>query len=578
MPYQAPVSSILFCLQHMVGLEELIATGQYPELADGTADAVLEEAARMLEHHVVPAHRVADTEGARFENGVVRTPAEFHTAFTALRDGGWVGIGAPTDAGGMGLPQSVVTPFNEMLGSACLALSLGPLLTQGVILALKLHGTAEQQALYLPKLSSGEWAGTMNLTEAHAGSDVGALRTKAEPNDNGSWSITGQKIFISWGDSDLTENIIHLVLARTPGSPAGTAGISLFLVPKILPTESGDLGVHNQVKTLSLEHKMGLHGSPTVVLSYEGAQGWLVGEEHAGMACMFTMMNAARLGVGLQGVSVAEPACQQATAYASERVQGKPRGADGPIIEHEDVRRMVLTMRVLTEVARALCYDLAVQIDLANADLEPERKAKAAARVALLTPLAKGFGSEVGCQVADLGIQVHGGAGFIEETGAAQYFRDVRVAAIYEGTNGIQAMDLVGRKLTADGGAAVLELLAETNATIEQLKREHSDLERTASRMREGIDCAESSTDWMVNTATDTDRRAGAMAYLRLLSLARGAHYLARGALAEHDCRSQAAAAAFYANHIVPQVSGLDNSIRAGGDSLYEYPTSKLHG
>ena len=576
MQYRAPLEDIRFCLDQMVGRERLIATGRFPVIEDGTADAILEEAARVFEEKVAPAHRVADSEGARFENGVVRTPPEFHRAFAALRDGGWVGIRARTESGGPGMPQSLVTPVNEMLGSACLALSLCPLLTQGVIIALEQHGSEEQKRVYLPKLVSGEWAGTMVLTEAHAGSDVGALTSRAEPNGDGSWSVTGQKVFISWGESDLTENIVHLVLARTPNSPPGTAGISLFLVPKLLPFKSGGLGARNALRALSIEKKMGLHGSPTAVLSLEGARGWLVGNERDGMACMFTMMNAARLGVGIQGVSVAESSRQLATRYAVKRRQGPTRRADQGIIGHEDVRRMVLTIHALTAASRAICYDLAVQIDLASAEpAKPDRDA-AVARAHLLTPLAKAFGSDAGCEAANLAIQVHGGAGYIEETGASQLLRDARIAAIYEGTNGIQAMDLVGRKLAMNQGTAVRSFLDEIEITVDALEARAETFDRFGIRTRHALALARSTTDWMLEEATDEDRRAGAVPYLRLLALVRGAHYLGRGALHADNDEARVALADFYTARILPEARGLAEIARAGAEGLYALSTERM--
>lgn len=571
MPYRPPLDDIRFCLYEMVGVGQLHRTGAHALLADGTGDAILEEAARTFADRVAPAHRIADQEGARLENGVVRTPQAFHEAYNALREQGWVGLRGRVEHGGMGMPMAITSPCNEMLGSSCLGLSLKPLLTQGVIGALERHADPALQTVYLPKLQSGEWSGTMNLTEAHAGSDVGALRTQAEQNHDGSWSITGQKVFISWGESDLTENIIHLVLARTPDAPAGTAGLSMFLVPKVLP----DSGLRNGVRALSLEQKMGLHGSPTAVLSYEGAQGWLVGGERNGMRCMFTMMNAARLGVGIQGVAIAEGARQLATEYAMERKQGATPVGDGAIIGHADVRRMVLEMRALTEAARALCYDLSVAIDLSESEPDMASRQDAARRAEFLTPIAKAFGSEVGVEVANLGIQVHGGSGYIEGTGAAHWFRDARITTIYEGTNGIQAMDLVGRKLAPDGGQEAGKLLDEVQATADRMTSRTGIISEAGNRLSRSVDCARRATTWLCG-AHANDRRAGGVPYLRLLALVRGGHYLGRGALAAPDDPIRTSVAGFFCSRILPQTFGLAEAAMAGSDELYAVTAERL--
>ena len=564
MAYRAPLEDILFCLDHMVGRKRLIETGAYPDLEDGTADAILAEAARTFEETVAPAHRPADTEGAQLENGVVRTPPEFHSAYAALREGGWTGIAARPESGGAGMPQTVVTPVNEMLGSSCLSLSLNPLLTQGVVLALERHADENLRSTYVPRLVSGEWAGTMVLTEPRAGSDVGAVATRAQPRGDGSWSITGQKIFISWGDSDLTENIVHLVLARTPDAPGGTAGLSLFLVPKFLPPKR----VRNGVQALSLERKMGLHGSPTALLAFEDAVGWLVGPERAGISCMFTMMNAARLGVGVQGVSIAEASRQLGAAYALERRQGRT-SSGGAIIGHEDVRRMVLEMRALTDAARAVCYDLAIVLDLEAAASTAEQRNRAASRAALLTPIAKAFGSETGIDVSSLALQIHGGAGYIEETGAAQWYRDARITAIYEGTNGIQAMDLVGRKIVADNGAEAEAVLDEVDATASALEAAGTSLAEIGRRTRAAAEAARETTRWMATRDSPADRRAGAAAFLRLLALTRGAHHLGRGALAASTDPLRVGVASFFARALLPQTAALAEAARIGSAELF---------
>lgn len=571
MHYRAPLAEIQFCLEHMLDREHLLACDAYPELESATTEAILREAARTFEDRVAPAHRVADTEGARFENGVVRTPDAFHDAYASLREGGWIGVRASAESGGLGMAQSIATPVNEMLASACPALALCPVLTQGAILALERHAAPEIAVKYLPRLASGEWAGTMNLTEAEAGSDVGALRTRAEPRTDGSWSITGEKIFISWGDSDLTRNVVHLVLARTPGAPSGTAGISMFLVPKFLPDDEGEPGEHNRVRAISMEEKMGLHGSPTLAMSYEGAQGWLVGEEKQGMHCMFTMMNAARLGVGLQGVAIAEVACQAATAHALNRRQGRTATGEETIIGHPDVRRMLLRARVLTTIARALCYDLATTIDLETVARDDDERNRAANRKSLLTPIAKAFGSDVGCEVADLNIQIHGGAGYIAGTGAEQLYRDARIARIYEGTNGIQALDLVGRRLLPDQGHAVQSLLTEIESTMAQLESAGGTLFEVGLRGRRAIRNAQTVTAWLLNASCPKEWMAGADSYLRLLALTRGTHYLGRGALADRTDPKRLALLLYHAGYLLPETAALVESACAGPTFLYPH-------
>ncbi|MEL6793995.1 MAG: acyl-CoA dehydrogenase family protein, partial [Pseudomonadota bacterium] len=443
MTYRAPLDDIAFALDHLVDADLLTKTERFAEATKDTRNAVLAEAAKVAEDALAPVQRSGDLHPAKLEDGVVRTSPGYKDGFKALAEGGWIGIAADPEHGGMGLPLTLGTAVNEMMSSACLALSLCPLMSQGQIEALEHHASDEIKALYLPNLISGTWTGTMNLTEPQAGSDVGALRSKAERNGDGTYAISGQKIYISWGDNDFAENVCHLVLARLPDGVPGTKGISLFIVPKLIPDADGKPGKANSLHVVSLEHKLGLHGSPTAVMQYDGATGWLIGEEHNGMAAMFTMMNNARLGVGVEGLGVAEAATQKALAYAMDRKQGRtPTGAAG-IIDHADVRRMLMTMKALTAVSRAICLDTAVSLDMANATEGAERDYWKA-RGALLTPIAKAFSTDIGFEVASMGVQVHGGMGFIEETGAAQLMRDVRVTSIYEGTNGIQSMDLVG--------------------------------------------------------------------------------------------------------------------------------------
>ena len=570
MTYRVPVEEMIFTAEKVIGQSALSQVDAFAEATDDTRAAILEEAAKMAEGALYPVNRNGDLHPARLENGVVRCSPGFKEAYDAIAEGGWIGLSASPEYGGMGLPISFATYLNEMMASGCLSLSLNPLMTQGQIEALEAHASDEIKAIYLPKLINGEWSGTMNLTEPQAGSDVGALSTKAEPNGDGTYAITGQKIYISWGDHDLNQNICHLVLARLPDGVPGTKGISLFIVPKFIPNEKGEPGVANSLKPISLEHKLGLHGSPTAVMEYDRATGWLVGKEHNGMAAMFTMMNNARLGVGVEGLGVAEVATQKALAYALERKQGKTADGSPAIAGHADVRRMLLTMRAMTRVARAICYDCAFSLDMARTGDAAHK-----ARGAFLTPIAKAFGTETGIEVAQLGVQVHGGMGFIEETGAAQYLRDVRVTAIYEGTNGIQAMDLVGRKLS-DGGAAAHALLAEIGETLDKVKADGERLWGLAQPLEAALTELTRATEWMLAASDIQDRNAGATPYLRLWALTLGAHYLSKAALIDSTTPTRLPLARFFCNQIAPQASALAAAATQGADPLYALDAETL--
>ncbi len=552
MTYRAPLGDFSRILKHVVGYERVSATERFADASLETVEAVLSEAAKMCEEVMAPLQRNGDLDPARLENGVVRTSEGFAEGYRAIAEGGWIAASAEEASGGMGLPLTVTTCVNDMMSGACLALQLNPLMTQGQIEALENHASDELKALYLPKLVTGEWAGTMNLTEPQAGSDVGALSTKAVPNGDGTYAITGQKIYISWGDNDFTGNVCHLVLGRLPDAVPGTKGISLFLVPKFLPDENGEPGARNDLRVVSLEHKMGLHGSPTCVMAYEGATGWLVGEENDGMRAMFTMMNNARLGVGVQGIGVAEGAYQHAVAYAEERKQG--RSETGTILGHADVRRMLAEMKADIFAARSIGLMLAVALDMARATGDKGW----AARAGVLTPIAKAFGTDVGIEVASKGVQVHGGMGYIEETGAAQYLRDVRVTAIYEGTNGIQAMDLVGRKLM-DGGEAVFALIDSMQSYIEGVKSDIPELAEAAWQASENLRDA---TEALL--AMDmTDRFAGAVPYLRAFARVLGATAHLRAACAERNSATERLAR-FYILRMLPEHASLCAQARAG--------------
>lgn len=563
MTYRAPVAEIEFLLAHVLDFDRLSRTNLYAEVTAETARAVLSEIARLAEEVLYPLNRAGDKHPARLENGVVRTSPGFREGYRALAQGGWVGINADPDYGGMGLSLTLLAGLADMAAGANMALALNPMLTQGQIEALQNHAGDAIKALYLPKLISGEWTGTMDLTEPQAGSDVGALRTGAEDNGDGTWRITGQKLFITWGDHDVAENICHMVLARLPDAPEGTKGISLFMVPKFLPDADGDPGKANSLRTVSLEHKLGIHGSPTALMDFDGATGWMIGEPNSGMGAMFTMMNNARLSVGMQAVGTADAAFQKAVAYARDRRQGQTPVGDGSgaIIDHADVRRMALTMKSRITVARALCLDTAISLDMAKATGEKVW----AARGAFLTPLAKAFGTDIACEVADLGIQVHGGMGYIEETGAAQYLRDVRIARIYEGTNGIQAMDLVSRKL-ADGGEAAWVLLAEVAETVDRLEQVDPVL---AGVMRAALGAMTETTGWMTAQSDLNSRFAGAVEYLRGFALTRGGHYLARAALAEAGDADRMALLRFFVHHEMSQIAGLCSAACSGASLLY---------
>ena len=551
MAYRSPVADIRFILEKVVPLAPVAATERFAEATPETVEAVLTEAGKLCDEVMAPLLRAGDLHPARLENGVVRTTPGFREAYQQIAEGGWVAVAAPQDYGGMGLPQTICVAVNDMMSGANLALQLNPLLTQGQIEALEHHASEEIKALYIPKLISGEWSGTMNLTEPQAGSDVGALRSRAEPLGDGTYAITGQKIFISWGDSDVTENICHLVLARLPDAAPGTKGISLFMVPKYIPDAAGKPGVANTLGVVSLEHKMGLHGSPTCVMSFDGAKGWMVGEPGKGMAAMFTMMNNARLAVGVQGIGVAEAAFQQALSYAQERVQFSP------IIQHADVRRMLAEMRAEIFAARSIALSCAVALDMGRATGEEHWLARAA----LLTPIAKAYGTDIGIWVAEQGVQVHGGMGFIEQTGAAQYCRDVRVTAIYEGTNGIQAMDLVGRKM-ADEGRAAFRLLQEIEDAAKAAREALPDL---AEAVWQSAETLREHTEGMIAQGTQ-DRFAGAVPYLRAFARVLGAHFHLRAAL---EGGAHQKLAAVYIRRLLPQAEAALAAARAGAVDLF---------
>ena len=564
MPYAAPLDDMRFAIDTVAAPENTIE----PELAE----TILAEAAKFAAGELDPLNQPGDRIGSILENGVVRTPPGFREAYRRYVEAGWMGLHSDPAHGGQGLPLALATAVVEMWNSACMGWALCPLLNFGAIELLQAHGSPELQARYLKKLVSGEWTGTMNLTEPQAGSDLGALRTRAVPASDPRWGehyrLSGQKIFITYGDHDLCDNVIHMVLARTPDAPPGSRGISLFLVPKFLPDADENPGERNDLRPLRLEEKLGIHASPTCVMSYGegangpdgGAVGWRVGEENRGLECMFTMMNSERLLVGVQGVAIAERAYQQARDYARARVQGQPAGQPRdagplPIIHHPDVRRMLLSMRAATEAMRALTYFAAAAID-ASRQGEGEARFRAQRRADLLIPVVKAWCTDLGVEIASTGVQVHGGAGYIEETGAAQYLRDARIAPIYEGTNGIQANDLVGRKLGRDRGEAARELLAEMRSTLPALSGLPA-LAPVAAVLGDGLDALDRATDYLVTTEPAL-AAAGSAPYLALFGTVAGGWLMARLALAAQDgapafAAAKLATAHFYAEHYLPR-------------------------
>src|SRR5215213_9172294 len=586
MTYRAPVPDILFTMRHVAGLDRAVADGVYGDLSADLTGTILEEAGRFANDVIAPLNRAGDTHGATLKDGVVTSAPGWKEAYRAWTEAGWNALPGPLDYGGQGLPTLLNSACVEMWNAASMAFGIGPVLTMGAIEALVQHGSEDLKTRYLEKLVSGEWTATMNLTEPQAGSDLAALRSRAEPAGDGSYRITGQKIYITYGEHDLTDNILHLVLARLPNAPSGTRGISLFLVPKVLPD-----GTANDLRCHSVEHKLGIHASPTCTMVYGdggGATGWLVGEENRGLACMFTMMNNARLAVGLQGVAIAERATQQALGYARERRQGRSAvgAAEGmsPIIEHADVKRMLLTMKGLTAAARAICYLTAGALDRSRLSAEVEARQMAGERASLLTPVAKAFSSDIGVEVASLGVQVHGGMGFIEETGAAQHFRDARIAPIYEGTNGIQAIDLVTRKLPLSGGETVRAQIAAMRATVARLlKGSTPAFGATAPRLRDAIESLDRATSHLLRTLSSNaqgEALAGATPYLRLFALAQGGAALAEMALAANAQAAggdtdpahagRIALCRFFAENIAVGAKGLEETVMSGAGFLQD--------
>ena len=593
--YHAPLAEMLFVMKELAGLEQISKLPGFEDATPDTVAAILEEASKFATNVLDPLNVTGDREGSKWlEGGIVKTPAGFKDAYEQYCANGWNGLTKNPEYGGQGLPQLVSTAVEEMWHAANLAFDLCPLLTQGAIEAIELRGTDELKGKFLPKMVAGTWTGTMNLTEPQAGSDLAAVRTRAVPQGDGTYKLYGNKIFITFGEHDYTENIIHLVLARTPDAPEGVKGISLFVVPKVLVNTDGTLGARNDVHCVSIEHKLGIHASPTAVLAYGdngGAVGYLVGEENRGLEYMFIMMNLARFSVGMEGVGISERAYQRAVAYARDRVQGKAVGLDkgakgATIIEHPDIRRMLMTMRAYTEGARAVAYVTAAALDNATHNPDPAARAKHQAFAEFMIPIVKGWSTEMAQEVTSLGVQVHGGMGFIEETGAAQHFRDARIITIYEGTTGIQANDLIGRKTARDAGAVAKSVAAEIDKVAAKLAaRTEPSLQAIGVQLAAATADLQTAIDWMVTAYGQQPRaaHAGAVAYLKLWGLASGGWQLGRAALVAADhlaagdgdpqfLHAKIATARYFADCLLPQASGLAHTITYGGESALALP------
>lgn len=585
MTFSTPVRDMRFILEHATAFSALEKTGAYPELSDDLVAAVMEEMGKFCDQVIAPLNEGSDREGARLENGVVRTSPGFKEAYGQYVDGGWNSLAFPEKWGGQGLPSTLANVLVDALNGACMSFAIGTTLTTGAVKAIMHAGTDEQKNLYLEKMVSGEWTGTMNLTEPQAGSDLSAVRAKAEPVGDGRYKISGQKIFITYGDHDLTDNIIHLVLARLPDAPEGTAGISMFIATKAHVNDDGSLGARNDAHCIKLEEKMGLHGSPTCVMAYGDngdCYGTLLGEENKGLKNMFVMMNSARLDVGLQGVGVAERAFQRALAFAQDRRQGRAPGVKTgdmvAIIEHADVRRMLLNMKALVEGARGICYANAVAYDLARHAPDEDARRNASALEGLLTPISKAWATDRANEVTSIGVQIHGGMGYVEETGAAQHMRDARIAGIYEGTNGIQAMDLVGRKLQGDGGAAAKAFMADVAKEADLAgAAKRDDVAHCGRRLAAAVSALQASTDTLLELAKHNQEAvlAGAADYLKQFGNVAAGHYLTRGAiaaalLAKEDAEgaayyeSKIEIAKFFADRYLSEAVALTDAVTAG--------------
>jgi len=588
--YKAPVKDIVFGYQVINSYDVLSKISQFSDFSEDIVIPTMEECGKFAEEVLAPINAVGDEKGATIKDSIVTMPEGFVDAYKKFAEAGWSSISLPSEIGGGGMPVVLSGGTLEILSSANLAFGLAPGLSAGAISALNFHGSQEQKDKFLPKLVSGEWTGTMNLSEPQAGSDLGTITTKAEKSEDGSYRITGTKVWITFGEHDMTENIIHLVLAKTPGSPEGTKGISMFIVPKFIVNDDGSLGERNEVKCLSIEEKLGIHASPTCVMEYggnEGAVGYLVGEENRGLTYMFTMMNEARVWVGGQGLSCAVPAFQGAAQYARDRVQGRPVGMskedakNSTIIDHADVRRMLMTMKSYTDAMRYLMYDNQLMMDLEYFAEDEETKAFGEERCGLLTPVTKAWVSDLGVELSSIAIQVYGGMGYVEETGVAQYLRDSRIAPIYEGTNGIQALDLMFRKLPLDGGQAMQRLLSEVNETVETMKNGDEELQNMASLLEVEVNNLSEVTLWLGGKMLEgelVDASSAATPYMKMFGQVIGGYYMAKAAILakqkleetkDEFYADKITLSKFYMEQLLPLASGYTSSVKAGKDTLY---------
>ena len=587
MTFASPVKQMIFALKEMANYSEIIESELWPDLDDNFIETLLNEAAKLADNSIAPLNQSADKAGSILNNGNVSTAPGFKEAYKELVNSSWGTLSGLKDYGGQGLPKTIAVMIQELWNTSCMSFSLCPMLTQGAVEAISHHGTENQKKEYLPRLLTGEWSGTMNLTEPHAGSDVGALKTSAKKNSDGSYSIKGTKIYITYGDHDMAENIIHLVLARIEGAPEGNNGISLFIVPKFIKNQESKEFEKNDLQCIGLEDKLGIHASPTCVMSFGenvGAKGFLLGKENRGLACMFTMMNNARLNVGMQGVGIAERSLQQSLEYSKERRQGRHYNGKSEnsvnIIEHPDVLKMLIKMESLTQASRAICYDNAIAIDLAQNHKDNKIREKYQLKADLLTPISKSWATDIGVKVTSLGIQIHGGMGFIEDTGVAQYYRDSRIAPIYEGTNGIQAIDLVTRKLKISDGLAVKNFLDEIKETSKKCSEKNdNDFIIIANNLNNAITEIEICTEKLLEWTKENKLRSvlfSASDYLELFGITAGSHYLSRGALSEKNTNSKSLLARkelalFFSTQILVNSKALSSSICSSSQNLENF-------
>ncbi len=587
MTFASPVKQMIFALKEMANYSEIIESELWPDLDDNFIETLLNEAAKLADNSIAPLNQSADKAGSILNNGNVSTAPGFKEAYKELVNSSWGTLSGLKDYGGQGLPKTIAVMIQELWNTSCMSFSLCPMLTQGAVEAISHHGTENQKKEYLPRLLTGEWSGTMNLTEPHAGSDVGALKTSAKKNSDGSYSIKGTKIYITYGDHDMAENIIHLVLARIEGAPEGNNGISLFIVPKFIKNQETKEFEKNDLQCIGLEDKLGIHASPTCVMSFGenvGAKGFLLGKENRGLACMFTMMNNARLNVGMQGVGIAERSLQQSLEYSKERKQGRHYNGKSEnsvnIIEHPDVLKMLIKMESLTQASRAICYDNAIAIDLAQNHKDNKIREKYQLKADLLTPISKSWATDIGVKVTSLGIQIHGGMGFIEDTGVAQYYRDSRIAPIYEGTNGIQAIDLVTRKLNISDGLAVKNFLDEIKETSKKCSEKNdNDFIIIANNLNNAITEIEICTEKLLKWTKENKLRSvlfSASDYLELFGITAGSHYLSRGALSEKNINSKSLSARkelalFFSTQILVNSKALSSSICSSSQNLENF-------